>query len=99
MLAEEIHGIAELEVAEEGCPQSGSSVGGMMPSKLGGKLRSAPYGRWRVKCYWLSAVCALLLIHTHPHQKQKRTRLYESFFYGGDSWNRTNDLMHVKHAL
>ena len=43
------------------------------------------------------APCTLLLIRT-IFAIEKGRRL-PSFFYGGDSWNRTNDLMHVKHAL
>ena len=43
-----------------------------------------------------------LHIGFHPnyfHQKQNRADKSTLFVYGGDSWNRTNDLMHVKHAL
>ena len=29
----------------------------------------------------------------------KRAPEWAPFCYGGDSWDRTNDLMHVKHAL
>ena len=29
----------------------------------------------------------------------RKTRLFEAFLIGGGNWDRTNDLMHVKHTL
>ena len=70
------------------------------PSRCSGyKLLSAPVGRYREKTFCLT--CNLHIV-SHPNnlrQKQKRTACAIRFIFGGDSWNRTNDLMHVKHAL
>ena len=46
-------------------------------------------------------VARILRIGSHPpvSQKQKGLAMQVLFVFGGDSWNRTNDLMHVKHAL
>ena len=67
-------------------------------SRSGYKLLSAPCGRYRVAGVLLRAACTLVLIQ-FSSPKQKRTADAVRFCFGGDSWNRTNDLMHVKHAL
>ena len=67
--------------------------------RSGYKLLSAPDGRCISNIYSFS--CSLH-IASHPNnlrQKQNRADKSTLFVYGGDSWNRTNDLMHVKHAL
>ena len=67
--------------------------------RSGYKLLSAPDGRCTSKIYSFSCSLHIASHPKYPHQKQKRTAYAIRFIFGGDSWNRTNDLMHVKHAL
>ncbi len=44
----------------------------------------------------MSSIMAIVYLN---HADKKNPECFHSGFFGGDSWDRTSDLMHVKHTL